>query len=146
MLRYLNRFIATGFFTGKIPIAPGTFGSLLALILIIFCPWLTSWWIIIILSLIGIITSSYEELWTGIKDESEIVIDEIVGLIITFININYNWQLLLIGFILFRFFDIIKPFPIKQTQNLPSGWGVMFDDILAGLVSNLILWGIIYYF
>lgn len=147
MLRNLNRFIATGFFSGNLPGAPGTFGTLVGVVLMIICPWLTSWWAILVLSVVGIITTSYEESWTGIKDEQKIVIDEIAGLMITFVGIDViNWQLILIGFILFRFFDILKPFPIKQSQKLPSAWGVMLDDILAGLASSVVLYVIIYYF
>ncbi len=141
MLRILNRALATGFFVGEIPGAPGTYGSLLAVILILFFPSLTTLPFLLIVFFMGIIITGHEEKITEIKDESAIVLDEILGILVTFFGISDNYQIwfLITGFILFRLFDIVKPYPIKSLQKIPGGLGVMIDDLLAGLVSLLIL-------
>ncbi|ACL69945.1 phosphatidylglycerophosphatase [Halothermothrix orenii H 168] len=139
MFRILNKVIATGFFSGYLPVAPGTWGSLLALILIIFFPGLLTIPVLLLTIVTGITVASLEENFTGIKDKPSIVIDEITGIFITFTGVEINWWVLLAGFILFRFFDIFKPFPINRSQNLPSGLGIMMDDILAGLLSMSII-------
>jgi len=76
---------------------------------------------------------------TGKKDDQRIVIDEFVGMLITFYFVKPNFAYLIIGFILFRLYDIYKPYPIKKIQNLPSGWGIMLDDILAGVYARIVL-------
>lgn len=140
ILKFINRFVARGFFIGNIPGAPGTWGSILAVILLLFLPSLLSnIWIIIPLFFLGVYTSHWEEIYTGIHDHGKIIIDEIVGLFIVFIGIPHQPWLLITGFFLFRFFDILKPLGIAKTQQLPGGWGIMADDILAGILSNLIL-------
>lgn len=140
ILKFINRFVARGFFVGNIPGAPGTWGSILAVILLLFLPSLLSnIWIIIPLFFLGVYTAHWEEIFTGIHDHGKIIIDEIVGLFIVFIGIPHQPWLLITGFFLFRFFDILKPLGIAKTQQLPGGWGIMADDILAGILSNLIL-------
>ena len=139
MLYKINHFIATGFYTGKISRAPGTYGSLLALILLIIFPFLKNSNSVIIFFIIGVFSSSYEAYISGKKDKGEVVIDEITGIFLTFINIPLTPFYLIIGFILFRILDIFKPPPINSSQKLPSGLGVMIDDILAGLISLGIL-------
>ncbi len=148
--RFINKLIATGLYTGFIPGAPGTYGSLLALLLILLFPIvLTNPLTGIMIIIIGIITSTYEEKQTGIKDDPRIVIDEICGLTIACSTTSDNIILVLLAFIFFRFFDIVKPFPVNKMQNLPGGWGIMADDILAGLITRLILFlagGVFYEF
>lgn len=139
MLYNFLKVILTGFYTGYLPFAPGTFGSLFAILLILLFPLLTNPLIIAILFIIGVIFSNYEEKISGIKDDPKIVIDEIVGIMVTFMGIKLNWLIIIIGFILFRFFDIYKPIYINKAQKLPAGWGVMLDDLLAGLLSYFIL-------
>jgi len=73
------------------------------------------------------------------KDNNKVVIDEVSGMSITFFIIPDHWLLLLIGFIVFRFFDIVKPFYIRKAESFPSGWGVMADDLLAGMYSFVLL-------
>lgn len=79
------------------------------------------------------------------KDSSRVVIDEVAGMCITLLFIPVRWQYILCGLVLFRFFDIAKPLYIRKMEDLPGGWGVMMDDVLAGIYSNLILqlivWG-----
>ncbi|MFW5998563.1 MAG: phosphatidylglycerophosphatase A [Halanaerobiaceae bacterium] len=140
IFKFINKIYARGFFVGHLPVAPGTWGSLLALVLLWFFPQVfLNKWLIIILFFIGVFSSNYEEVNTHISDDGRIVIDEIIGLFITFIGIPLKPWLMFSGFLFFRFFDIIKPLGINQSQKLPGGWGVMADDVLAGIFSNLIL-------
>lgn len=135
----INRFLATGFFIGEIPGAPGTYGSILAILLLFFFPLLKNIYFIIPFIFIATTISYFEELNTGIKDDPKIVIDEIAGVFVTFTFINFTPVLLVLGLALFRFFDISKPYIIDKVQKLPYGIGVMADDILAGLFSWIIL-------
>jgi len=74
------------------------------------------------------------------KDSSRVVIDEVAGMAITLLFLPVTVKYIIAGLALFRFFDIVKPFYIKRMEKLPGGWGVMFDDILAGVYSNIVLW------
>lgn len=78
-----------------------------------------------------------EEIWG--KDHNRVVIDEVAGMCITLLFVPLKWQYTLIGLVLFRFFDILKPFGIRKLEELPGGWGVMADDVLAGIYANIIL-------
>jgi phosphatidylglycerophosphatase A len=80
------------------------------------------------------------------KDDQRIVIDEIVGLQITMLPIAINILNLCAAFALFRVFDIWKPFPIKNLQKLPGGWGVVIDDVAAGIYAAIVLWLLIFLF
>jgi phosphatidylglycerophosphatase A len=73
------------------------------------------------------------------KDSSKVVIDEVAGMCLTLLFIPVRWQYMLIGLVLFRFFDIAKPLYIRRMEKLNGGWGVMLDDVLAGIYSNIIL-------
>ena len=138
-LRFINRFLATGLFIGEIPGAPGTYGSILAIIFLLFFPILKNLYFIVPFIFIATAVSYLEELNTGIKDDPKIVIDEIAGVFVTFTFINLTPILLILGFILFRIFDIFKPYIIFKVQQFPYGIGVMADDILAGIFSWSIL-------
>ena len=74
------------------------------------------------------------------KDSSKVVIDEVAGMMVTLIFFPVNLKVVLTGLILFRFFDIVKPFYIKKMELLPRGWGVMADDLLAGAYAHLVLY------
>jgi phosphatidylglycerophosphatase A len=73
------------------------------------------------------------------KDSAKVVIDEVAGMCLTLLFIPVKWQYMLIGLVLFRFFDIAKPLYIRQMEKLNGGWGVMLDDVLAGIYSNIVL-------
>ncbi|MFW6389947.1 MAG: phosphatidylglycerophosphatase A [Halanaerobiales bacterium] len=136
---HLIHFLATGLYSGKIPYAPGTAGSLLAVILLKFYSGFKSPLSILLFSAAGIYICSYEAKRTGIKDKGEVVIDEITGIFLVFLNIPLSPLNLVLGFSLFRIFDIVKPGPIDSSQHLPSGLGVMADDLLAALTTLLIM-------
>jgi phosphatidylglycerophosphatase A len=88
--------------------------------------------------LIGIWSSSKVEIVWG-KDHNRVVIDEIAGMCITLLFVPFSISYIIIGFLVFRFFDILKPLYIRRLESLKGGWGVMGDDVLAGIYSNLIL-------
>lgn len=135
----ITEIIASCFYIGYIPGAPGTYGSLFALLLISQFNFLTKNISVVIFIIIGLIFSTLMEKQTGKKDDQRIVIDEFVGMLITFYFVKPNFAYLIIGFILFRLYDIYKPYPIKKIQNLPSGWGIMLDDMLAGVYARIVL-------
>ncbi len=136
------KYIATLGFIGYLPVAPGTFGSLAAFALIIVLK--PSIFIhIIILSLItpiGIVSSQHAERLLNDKDSKHIVIDEFCGYLLSVLFIPLSTGYALAAFFLFRFFDILKPFPIGKIGSVLSGGkGIMADDIVAALYTNLIL-------
>ena len=144
-MRHLITVLATGCYVGYTPRAPGTAGSLLGLGMI---------WVLadssglpyilltVLLLMIGIWVSGRAERYFG-HDGSQIVIDEIIGILVTFIWIPVNGQTLIIGFILFRIMDIVKPFPANRAQKLPGGIGVVADDVIAAVYAHLLLQGIL---
>jgi len=136
MNRFLYHVIATAAGCGYTPLAPGTAGSILALILIYyFYPpgWLLGL-IILLIFFVGVHTSTQMEKMYG-TDPSLVVIDEVVGMSISLIYLPRNYLLFLLAFIFFRFYDIVKPPPINFSQKLPGGWGVMIDDVIAGIFA-----------
>ncbi len=143
MQKTLIECLATGFYVGRIRKAPGTWGTLwgvpLFLLLSLFHP-LTYMAITLILVGVAIWVSHLYELHTERHDSQEIVIDEIVGFLVTMTWLPATWQSLLAGFMVFRFLDITKPFPIRTIdRRMRGGIGTVADDLVAGLVANVIL-------
>lgn len=132
--------IASGLGCGYAPLAPGTAGSLLAVAIFWLWP-LNSWiWltIIILVFFIGVWAATGVEREKG-NDPGLVVIDEVVGQWISYLFLPVSLFNLIAGFFLFRLFDIFKPFPIDQSQKLKGGWGIMIDDVLAGIYANVLL-------
>jgi phosphatidylglycerophosphatase A len=98
----------------------------------------------IAITLLGVWSGNEVEPYWG-KDDKKVVIDEVAGMCISLLFLPVNWKYVLAGLILFRFFDIRKPLLIRRLEVLPGGWGVMFDDVLAGIYSNLILQVVLYF-
>lgn len=94
--------------------------------------------------IIGIWSSNVVEKDWG-KDSSRVVIDEVAGMCISLLFVPITIQWIVIALVLFRFFDIVKPLYIRKAEALPGGWGVMTDDILAGVYSNIVLQSVIYF-
>ena len=138
------RFVATFFYLGKLPFAPGSWGSLGALLLWLLLPVTFSVHlsVIIILFVLGVYSSSRMAQYLDDHDPSEVVIDEVVGMGISLFMLPHSPGLYLLAFILFRVFDILKPSFIYRIQNLSGGWGIMLDDVLAGLLTFTIVKGI----
>ena len=131
------RFVATFFYLGKLPFAPGSWGSLGALLLWLLLPVTFSVHlsVIIILFVLGVYSSSRMAQYLDDHDPSEVVIDEVVGMGISLFMLPHSLGLYFLAFILFRVFDILKPSFIYRIQNLSGGWGIMLDDVLAGLIT-----------
>jgi|TARA_B100000586_G_C20011961_1_gene385091 phosphatidylglycerophosphatase A len=137
-----SHILATWFGVGLLRPAPGTWGSLMAAIGWYFLDFLHSWTIIIIplfviLSLYVCIKADED---SETDDHPSIVIDEVVGMLIALSFVENNFLMYIAAFILFRLFDIWKPGPIAWADiNLKGGWGILFDDVLAGLFSGVII-------
>ena len=153
MPRFIHKVLASGFGAGYSPIAPGTAGAVVAcLMLLVLHGWLpevfaTEWrlasvpgfvGLIVGFFLIGLVTADALEISWG-KDPSRVVIDEMVGMWISLLWIPFRWPYLLAGFVLFRIFDIWKPLGIRRAERWKGGWGVMMDDVLAGVYANAVL-------
>lgn len=138
----ISRFLATLFFIGYIPFAPGTFGSLFAAVFIwILKPDIFLHIIIVVIGFfIGIICSEHAAKYFNKEDCSYIVIDEFIGYLVSVLFIPLTFNYLIGAFFLFRFFDILKPIPIRYIEKIfKGGLGIMMDDIAAGMVTNIIL-------
>ena len=138
------RFVATFFYLGKLPFAPGSRGSLGALLLWLLLPVTFSvhLYALIILFILGVYSSNKMAKYLNNQDPSEVVIDEVVGMGISLFMLPHSFGLYLLAFILFRIFDIFKPLFIYRIQNLSGGWGIMLDDVLAGLFTFALVNGI----
>jgi phosphatidylglycerophosphatase A len=156
----LSLLLATGLGAGYIPFAPGTWGSVEGVAITFF----SGRWIagranapsqhlplrlfgppgavaLIFLFLIGVVAASHVASHLLVDDPQCVVVDEIFGQCLTlFLAPSLNWRYLALGFILFRAFDIWKPFPVRQAESLPVGWGIMADDGLAALYAAAGLW------
>lgn len=138
---YFVNAVASAGFAGYCPFAPGTAGSLVGLVI---------WWLgaeqniwlqlsfIVTLFFLGVWAATLAEKDWG-HDAGKIVIDEVLGMWVTLWLVPKGLMLYAIGFLLFRAFDIIKPLGARQSQKLPGGWGVMVDDLLAGVYANIVL-------
>ncbi len=133
--------IGTFLFIGKIPFGPGTLASL-TFILAIYYLQLSPRFVAMFLitaTIVGVWVSSYFQDKSGSEDPAQVVIDEVVGVGVAVLFHNFSLPVLISGFILFRFFDILKPWPIKNFERLPGGIGIMADDIVAGVMANILL-------
>jgi phosphatidylglycerophosphatase A len=138
----LLKHIATLGPIGYVPFAPGTFGTLAALVCILVFPLSLQmhFLLFVIFTIIGSIAAAAAERAFNQKDSSRIIIDEFAGFFIATLSVPQSIPLFIAAFILFRFFDILKPLMIRKLESaLSSGVGVMADDILAGLYANIIL-------
>lgn len=136
-------FLAFGFGAGLSPFAPGTMGTLVAVPFTFVLKSLgpTPFWIMLtLLFLFGIGLCSHVSRKLGVHDHGGIVWDEMVGYWLAVAFVPLQWQWLLAAFLLFRFFDILKPWPIRQIdKKISGGFGIMIDDVVAGLFTLLLL-------
>ena len=153
-MKIIYKIFATALGSGYSPVAPGTAGAIVGCIAL----WLLEKYglistttspllfigLIVITTVLGIIAADQLEKEWG-KDAQKIVIDEVIGMWITMMFVPFTWLNVLIGFILFRFFDIAKPLGVRKMENLGGGLGVMADDMLAGIYANIVLQIIIYF-
>ncbi len=135
-------FVAEGAYSGKSPFAPGTAGTAVGVLLYLLLKGLPlAWYLLasVLVTAIGIWTAGEAEKLLGKKDARSIVIDEIAGYLISMILVPSGWGFIIAGFFVFRFFDVVKPWPLNRLQDLHGGWGVMLDDVGAGIYTNIVL-------
>ena len=149
----MNRFIllfATGFGVGYSPIVPGTLGSVIAIPVYYFLATIRSpiyEITLIAFFFLSVWISENAEKYFKKKDDRRIVIDEIMGFLITMLWIPKTGFAIMMGFFLFRFFDILKPFPIRHMERrFKGGFGIVLDDVMAGVYANIVLQIISSYF
>jgi phosphatidylglycerophosphatase A len=138
-------FLAFGFGSGAMPVAPGTFGTLAAVPIYWFMQPLSLWAylaVVLAVCVVGVWLCDVTSRDLGVHDHGGIVWDEIAGYLITMIAAPSGWQWMLVGFVLFRIFDIIKPWPIGWAdRRVQGGLGIMLDDVLAAVYALAILQG-----
>jgi len=129
------------FFVGYIPFASGTFGTAFAVIPYLLLRGNTALYLAatIFLFFAGVFATTEAEKVLGEKDPHKVVIDELVGYLVAMAFVPLGIPYIIAGFFLFRLFDIWKPYPINGLQALPGGWGIMLDDVLAGVYANIVL-------
>jgi phosphatidylglycerophosphatase A len=140
LLRHPIHFVSLGFGSGLSPYAPGTMGTLVAIplyLLIANLPQSIYLGIIVVGFFLGVYFCHLTSRALDVHDHPGIVWDEVIGFWITMIAVPVlNWQWIAAGFVLFRFFDIVKPWPVKLAdKRLQGGFGIMFDDVLAGIYA-----------
>jgi phosphatidylglycerophosphatase A len=142
----LALFVATCAYIGYVPVAPGTFGSAAGLVLL----WTVRTFgdprvevvVILLVLAVGVWASGVTERHTGRVDPGIVVIDEVAGMLITMAFIPSTVVSAMTAFLLFRVLDIVKPWPARQLERLPGGFGVMADDAMAAVYGNLIMHGL----
>jgi phosphatidylglycerophosphatase A len=136
-------FLATVAYCGYFPIAPGTVGSAAGLIV-----YLLVWWtrspivevgLIVVTFVVGTWAATHAEHYFGAIDPGQVVIDEVLGMLVTLAFIPVGWTGALAGFFLFRVFDVIKPYPANRLEKFHGGFGIMADDGMAGIYANICL-------
>jgi phosphatidylglycerophosphatase A len=147
-MKTIWRIIASFFGLGFFPVAPGTVASLAIVLLYkwLLYPLALPHFLLIglLLLVLGVPAAAAYSSELKKTDPGCVVIDEAAGQLLVLVSVSPDWTLLVIGFLLFRFFDIVKPFPIRKLEGLPGGWGIMADDVAAALMAKLLLHLFIY--
>ncbi len=136
-------FMATGFYSGTIGFAPGTFGSLTAIPICYLLSYVEGAALVVLIAaviLIAVPITGKAEKILKKKDPGAIVLDEICGMMVTFAGIQFSLVTAVGGFVLFRFFDILKPWPVSLAEKkFSGGTGIVIDDVVAGVMANIVL-------
>lgn len=141
--------LAFGFGSGLSPVVPGTMGTLVglpAIWLLAMLPLPITLIVITLAAILGVYLCEYSSRQLGVHDHKGIVWDEFVGVWITFLAVPLTWPAVVAGFVIFRFFDMVKPWPIcVADRKVHGGFGIMFDDLLAGLAALGTMQTLIYF-
>jgi phosphatidylglycerophosphatase A len=147
-INFIEKILGSGFYTGYSPVASGTVGSLAALIIYLIPGFENPSLMIFFISLfivIGVpIATKFEKVYG--KDPKECTIDEVVGMWITLLFLPKKIWWIILAFLIWRAMDIIKPFPARKFEDIKGGWGIVLDDIMAGIYSFISIQLIIYFF
>jgi phosphatidylglycerophosphatase A len=141
-MKPLAVWIATSGPAGYAPVAPGTVGSVVGVVLYLaIAKWsLTAQLVFaLVLTVVGIWAASVAAVHFGRSDPSHVVVDEVAGQVVTLVGFSFSWPLVLAGFLLFRALDIIKPWPANKLESLHGGTGIMADDLMAALYGQGLL-------
>lgn len=146
-LEFLNRAFVTGLGAGYLPLAPGTWGSLEGVGIALLVHWLypedtrlVLGLVLVVLTVLGVLGAGWFSRLQNDRDPSPVVIDEIAGQLLCLMFVPVSPLPLLLGFFLFRLFDIVKPFPAGRSEGLRGGVGIVLDDLIAGLYAGLLAW------
>jgi phosphatidylglycerophosphatase A len=141
MINFLSRLISTFFYVGYIPLIPGTFGSIAGLAVFYLTKDNAVVYAVVTVSLLimGFVASSRAERLFKVKDPRHVVIDEVAGMLISLAGLPYDIRLVVIGFFVFRLLDTLKPYPANGLQKIPGARGIMYDDIVAAIYTNIVL-------
>jgi phosphatidylglycerophosphatase A len=133
--------IATVLGVGRMPFAPGTFGSAAGLLLwaLISGAWTAQAAAIVVIFVAGVWSGGIAERHLGATDPGAVVIDEVLGMLVTLFFNPVGWTGALVGFLLFRIFDVIKPYPANRLERWHGGLGIMSDDAMAAVYANMVL-------
>jgi phosphatidylglycerophosphatase A len=146
-LRRVGVFIATCAHVGYAPVAPGTFGSVVGLGIYYLVRRQASTAVelgtIAVIVVIGLWSATEAEHHFGGIDPGPVVIDEVIGMLITLALHPVNVAGAILGFFIFRVLDVVKPWPARRLEHLPGGFGVVLDDVMAGIYGNLLMWGLV---
>ena len=137
----LIKISSTFFYAGFLPFVPGTFGSLAGVIVyfLVNSNNFVYWLVTSLMVVLGFLVSGPAEDIFGVKDARYIVIDEVAGMLLSLLFLPFDIKLVIIGFFIFRLMDTLKPFPAGRLQSLKGSAGVMLDDIIAAVYTNIIL-------
>jgi phosphatidylglycerophosphatase A len=145
--RRIGVFIATCAYVGYAPVAPGTFGSAagLAVYYLVRRQASTRVELAVIAAVlaVGLWAATEAEHYFGGIDPGPVVIDEVVGMLITLALIPVSITGAIVGFLIFRVLDVVKPWPARRLEHLPGGFGIVLDDVMAGIYGNLIMMGLV---
>jgi phosphatidylglycerophosphatase A len=138
----VSRVIATAFGSGYSPIAPGTAGSAVGVLL--FWPLAGAAWpwqlaAVAVVFLVGVVAAGRVARSVGLEDPGIVVVDEVAGQWLTLVGLPFTPAVALAGFFLFRVMDVVKPWPARDLERLHGGWGIMADDVAAGVMAHLAL-------
>ena len=135
--------IATVFKAGYIPIAPGTVGSIIGLLVFWlikdYASFTIEMFVAAALFFAGVWASTIVEQVLERHDPGVVIVDEVVGMLISLMLLPPTTTVIFLAFFLFRFFDIVKPYPARWCEQLSRGWGIMMDDVVAGLYVNVLI-------
>jgi phosphatidylglycerophosphatase A len=134
--------VATGLYSGLSPFAPGTAGSAVGLLLFIPLAWASrsaQIGICVAVFFVGVYAAGHVARRVGLEDPGIVVVDEVLGMWLSVLGLPLTPVVAILGFLLFRILDIVKPYPAASLEHLPGGWGIMADDVAAGLYANLLL-------
>ena len=142
-MSHLALLVSTVGYIGFFPVAPGTAGSLAALVLYAVIRWVGEPVFeaaaIVVVFAAGVWASTRAERLLGAEDPGPVVIDEVLGMLVTLAWMPLSLTAVVVGFLLFRVLDVIKPYPARQMERAPGGWGIMLDDAMAGVYGHLVV-------